>query len=296
MFYKFTVGCAYIVVAALLVGFFVLGNIKSISNYKSVSPIISSGVVLIVLIITPIACWVVSTFNRVTHDMNMNGSVHVNGSRIQSREKDREYAPNSGSKPGSDADSDSGNININQDQIKEIQKYQRQMLSGSTTAGFIAGNVCYEILFSAADSPTSWINQYYFLMLSVTFTCGVSSVVICTLMSLCIGGLPTVQAKHVFITRLHSLKVIVFIISTVCLLSWQASIMAIGEVKYTGEKKDYDVSIVYGLAGLVALMATLIICKSISDSHLVRYRQQQAQTQSQIPLREGVSNPLNTCE
>jgi hypothetical protein len=232
-FYMGTITLAYVVVVSLLIGFIVMGNIKTISNYKEVEGIISFSVLLIILLSLPALFWLVSVYREVKSTVFEANDTERNETRTAAQEK--------------------------------IDRFRSQILSGVMTAGYIAGNVCYEILFSDANSQYDIANYYYFFTMTITFATGIAAVVLSTVASLCLGEISALEGKTLFIKKMKYLKLMIFVLSLGSLFFWQASVIALGEVKYTGDKKLNEPSVVFGVIGLVVLLWALYRMKHISD-------------------------------
>mmetsp|Transcript_13950 Transcript_13950/g.20869 ORF Transcript_13950/g.20869 Transcript_13950/m.20869 type:complete len:580 (-) Transcript_13950:163-1902(-) len=239
-FYIFTVLSAYGVVVSLLIGFSVLGNVKSISNYRDVDGVIFFSVIGIMVIILPFIAWVIQTFWKIKYDKNT--AEPVNDATSSSVEKD--------------------------ENVLMIERWKSQILSGNTTAGYIAGNVCYEILFSDASSDYDLSNKFYFLMMTLTFALGVSAVILSTVAILCLGELGTIAAKVKFMKELKYLKLVIFTLSVGCLLAWQTTVIPMADVKYSGNKAITGPNVVLGFSGFIFLIYVLRATKCVSDAIL----------------------------
>ena len=225
-FYCLTVILAYTVVISLLVGFNFLGFIKYISNYEDVRRVIQMSTTIIGLFCLPMAFWVIRTFKTT----------------LSITEK-------SSNKPS----------------FSEVSRFKNQVIAGLTTSGFIAGNVCYETLFAEANSEYLWQNQFYFFMMSFAFAFGVSAIVVSTLILLCLGELDSSDKKASFVVALRRAKLWIFCLAMSCILCWQASLLALSAVKYTGGKGGGLQSFVPGVMGLGALLWYYFRVKSVSD-------------------------------
>ena len=154
----------------------------------------------------------------------------------------------------------------------EIDRFKNQVAAGLTTSGFIAGNVCYELLFAEANSDRPYQNKYYFLMMSFAFSFGLSAVIVSTLILLCLGELTTNDKKTYFVATLRKAKLGIFILSMGCILCWQASILALSTVKYTGDKGGCMQSFIPGVIGLMTLLYYYYGVKKVSDGIRVNGR------------------------
>ena len=121
--------------------------------------------------------------------------------------------------------------------IEKYSKALEQMSVLSGTSSFVAGNVCYEILFSEAKKtgPELWQSYWYFLCNNLTFSFGVCTVSLTTLMTISIWEMDTVAEKHILADKLHKLKDIIFVMSFSSLFFWMAGTILGDGVKYTGE-------------------------------------------------------------
>lgn len=226
VFYCCTVLCAYVVVVSLLVGFNFLGFIKYITNYEDVRKEIQMSTSIIGLFCLPLTVWVISTFRTA---MCAKDAFNCKGSAA------------------------------------DIDRFKNQVVAGLTTSGFISGNVCYELLFAEANSKYMWANKFYFFMMSFAFSFGVSAVSVSTLILLCLGELTSRDKKAYFMVTLRRVKLGIFLLSMSCILCWQASILALSSVKYTGEKGGVLQSLIPGGIGLWALLWYYWGVKRISD-------------------------------
>ena len=217
---------SYVVVLSLLIGFNSLGYIKYISNYKDVNRDIQFSTTLIGFCCLPLTVWVCTVFKK---------TVFAN----EKLETDASMA--------------------------EVDRFKNQVIAGLTTSGFIAGNVCYEILFSEANSDYLWLNKAYFLMMSFAFSFGISAIIVSTLIMLFLGELSSCDKKAYFVMSLRRAKLAIFILSMGCILCWQASITALSAVKYTGDKGGDLQSFSPGLLGLLCLLWYYFRVKKISD-------------------------------
>lgn len=147
----------------------------------------------------------------------------------------------------------------------EIDRFKNQVAAGLTTLGFIVGSVCFEIFTSEANSDKAYQNKFYFLMMSFAFSFGLSAVIVSTLILLCLGELTTNDKKNYFVATLRKVKLGIFILSMGCIITWQASILALSKVKYTGDKGGGLQSFIPGLFGLVMLLRYYYGIKKVSD-------------------------------
>jgi len=106
----------------------------------------------------------------------------------------------------------------------------------SSTSSFVAGNVCYEILFSEAKKTGAdvWQSYWYFVCNNITFSFGVCTVSLTTLMTLAIWSMETVAEKHLLASRLHLIKGFLFFMSFSSLFFWMFGTIVGDGVKYTG--------------------------------------------------------------
>lgn len=263
-FYIGTISLAYVVVVSLLIGFIVLGNIKTISNYKEVQGIVSFSVLLIIALVLPVLFWLVTVYNEVKSTTFETQIAEKNDTRIVAQEN--------------------------------IDRFRKQILSGVMTAGYIAGNVCYEILFSDANSQYDIANYYYFFTMTLTFATGIAAIVLATVATLCLGEISGLEGKTTFISKIKYLKLMIFVLSLGSLFFWQASVIALGEVKYTGDKKLNEPSVVLGVSGLVVLVWALYRMKRISDGAaqgvIILSLPTCAMVTKQSPLHNGVGKEI----
>jgi len=234
-FYCFTIFLAYAVVISLLVGFNFLGYVKFIENWEDVYRDIQMSTTVVALFCVPMVYWIATTFKKAFFIKDLT----------------KEKNPVSPS---------------------EISRFKSQIIAGLTTSGFISGNVCYEILFAEAKSDYSFLNHYYFFSMSFAFACGVSAIVMSTLILLCLGELGTHEQKSFFVFTLRRAKLVVFICSLSCIICWQASILALSAVKYSGDKGGDLQSFIPGLFGLIVLLRFYFKVKHISDGIMVNGR------------------------
>jgi len=127
---------------------------------------------------------------------------------------------------------------------------QYAVLSG--TSSFVAGNVCYEILFSEAKKmgPQLWQSYWYFICNNITFSFGVCTVSLSTLMTLSIWEMETVTEKHMLASQLHHIKGALFAMSVLSLFFWMFGTILGDGVKYSGRHLrggDYDAGFVCGI-------------------------------------------------
>ena len=228
-FYCLTLCLSYLVVLSLLIGFNFLGYIKSISNYKDINKAISFGITIVGVFCIPMVYWILSTFKAAVFAKDPLQATVKKG---------------------------------------QVERFKNQIIAGLSTSGFIAGNVCYELLFAEANSDYMWLNQYYFLTMSFAFAFGVSVVIVSTLIILCMGELTTLDKKEYFVATLNKAKMVIFILSIGCILSWQASILALSNVKYSGDKGGDLQSFIVGIFGLISVAWVFFDVKRISDDIL----------------------------
>ena len=111
---------------------------------------------------------------------------------------------------------------------------QVAILGGTST--FVAGNVCYEILFSEAKQvgPLVWESFFYFICNNLTFAFGVITVSFTTLITLAIWEMNTEEEKHMFALKIHTMKDSIFVMSASSLFLWIVGTIFADRVKYSG--------------------------------------------------------------
>lgn len=126
-------------------------------------------------------------------------------------------------------------VNINNDKsviiefdYKTFDSKLRNSVSGAT---FVAGNVCFELLFSEALSSYGY-NTYYFFMTTLCFVTAVVAVATTTTFGILIDFLDSENKKMKFGSKVHFLKNMVFYLMFASLASWLMACIALGEVKY----------------------------------------------------------------
>ena len=232
-FYVLTVFLVFVVLISLLIGFTYLGNMKGISNYDEISRDIRLGTIVVAFMSGPLIIWVLRVFNR-----SLNATEKFNVDATSS----------------------------------EINRVKSQIMAGLTTSGFITGNVCYETIFSEANSDKIWENRTYFFILVLSFAFGMSTIIVSSLILFCSGELPSFDKKAYFVVTLRPVKLWIFVLSLGSLLSWQATLLLMSAAKYTGEKGGYWRSIIPGVIGLVAIFWYYCVVKKISDDVLINGR------------------------
>ncbi len=117
----------------------------------------------------------------------------------------------------------------------DYSKALEQMSVLSGTSSFVAGNVCYEILFSVAGKTgkDEWQSFWYFICNNFTFAFGVTTVSLTTLMTLSLWEMETVTEKQILAYKLHKIKDAVFVMSFSSLFFWMFGCIMGDGVKYT---------------------------------------------------------------
>ena len=111
-----------------------------------------------------------------------------------------------------------------------------QMSEQAWTSGFIAGNVCYELLFTDVFSKNIDFNRAYIILLTMSFVCSLITILISTITTILFGELRSPEAKSTFAVRIRRIKQILFFLSFGSLFFWLVASCFIGEVKYAAPK------------------------------------------------------------
>jgi hypothetical protein len=115
-------------------------------------------------------------------------------------------------------------------------QFKDQMSEEAWTAGFIAGNVCYELLFTDTFSSNENLNRAYIMLLTISFSCSLITILISTVTTILFGELRSSEAKTSFAIRIYRIKQVLFFLSFGSLFFWIAASCFIGEVKYATPK------------------------------------------------------------
>lgn len=162
--------------------------------------------------------------------------------------------------------------NIREDEIINSEHVTNHVLDQievmACTASFVAGNVCYEILFTQTLSSRI-VNFMYMAFLNAAFGFGVVTVAYSVQSNYFLGELDSEAQKLYFRSLLRNQKAKAFIISTCMLLTWLISIILLGKVKYTNTHSGIQVqiSMILGILGTILFLYFAFRIKSISSKY-----------------------------
>jgi len=122
------------------------------------------------------------------------------------------------------------------EETEDYRQYEAELDQSTTTSGFVAGNVCYELLFSDALAPDIWINYYYFGLTALAFGLAVAACSVSVLMRVGIGGLDTENGRKTFVRKASNVEALVFYLSNTSIFSWMIACLALGYTKYQAPK------------------------------------------------------------
>ena len=223
-FYFGILALSYICVVALLLGLSFVGYIKVTSvNMESVCVIIFTVGAITTLVISAPIVWSVALIFKIIAADDSNSKQSRQSNLKQSREimTKASYRSDEARLYGE----------------KYYEAFTGQLSEEAWTAGFIAGNVCYEILFTDLVSKYHIVNSMYMVFLTVTFAFSLAAIIISITVILLFGELRTTQAKLLFAIRIKYVKKILFMLSFGSLLTWLLASCFMAEAKYYGAKK-----------------------------------------------------------
>lgn len=244
---------SYVCVLALLLGMSVMGGIKGLTGVlqDDVEWIVLTGALFVCIASTMASYYLVGAFHTVFSSQVNNRNSAIPDISIVS------ILPE-----GTLRSSAAGPVDFD----PELHvRFTAQLSEEAWTAGFISGNICYEILFSDAVSEYIGFNRLYFILLTIAFSCSLLAVITTTVSLLCFGELRSKQAKFIFAVKISKLKDWMFVFSFGSLFFWIMACCWLGEVKYKGAKKTIWPSCVFGPIGACLLMAILLRIKVLSD-------------------------------
>ena len=215
-FYLCMVAMSYICVFALLVGLSFVGYIKptTVDMVMENSVILLVGATTTIVLSIPTIYWMASTFRSISStDYNSKETRKITSNVPLQSEEAAIYG----------------------EDYHTI--FNEQLSEEAWTAGFIAGNVCYEILFTDLVSENISINAFYMIFLTASFACSLAAVLMAITAMLAFGELRTTQAKLAFAVRIRYVKKLAFIYSFGSLFTWLCASCFMAEAKYSGQKK-----------------------------------------------------------
>jgi hypothetical protein len=133
---------------------------------------------------------------------------------------------------------------------KTFDSKLRKCVGGAT---FVAGNVCFELLFSEALSTPAF-DTYYFFMTVFCFVTSVIAVASTTTFGILIDFLDNENKKMKFGSRVHLLKNMVFYLMFASLASWLLACIALGEVKYKNKANLFEPSLIIGAFFFIVIL------------------------------------------
>ena len=163
-------------------------------------------------------------------------------------------------------------INIKEDKSARDEYVSNHILDqievASSAASFVAGNVCYEILFTQTLSGKIY-NFIYIAINNTTFFAGVFTVAYSVQANYFLGELDSESKKFHFLSLLRKQKGRIFAVSTSMLLTWLLALILLGKVKYISiHAKQSDISMILGIIGTVLFLYFSYRIKSISNKYI----------------------------
>jgi len=232
---------AYIVILSLLLAFTMIGYVKFKAYYphsKMEAPIMTCGAIVSILVCHIIIFFIYNSYKSVLADGEVRESLL----------------------------NDKGDFSY--------RRLVNQIGVAAGACSFIAGNVCYEILFSVAISPKKYefADFLYFTLLNYVFGAGTAVVAATTTIDYFLQRLSTENQRQNFGLLCKRIKYVIFFLTVSSLFAWMGSIIFMGLVKYTDYKPFnyekgnlYWPSFVLGIFGCVCFLHMTYNLKSISN-------------------------------
>eukprot|EP00600_Ochromonadales_sp_CCMP1393_P015386 CAMPEP_0175022742 /NCGR_PEP_ID=MMETSP0005-20121125/15481_1 /TAXON_ID=420556 /ORGANISM="Ochromonas sp., Strain CCMP1393" /LENGTH=923 /DNA_ID=CAMNT_0016281019 /DNA_START=351 /DNA_END=3122 /DNA_ORIENTATION=+ len=277
-----------IVVVALIAGFSLIGYIKSKSFYRQnmylMAPVMSTASAACFLLCTG-ACAQIYGFYRSllrgdpglpTADVVVELPVPLPLPATAGQRQDIEATAKTGSVGEEENTAATAAANM-----QAVYQSELAQISASTfSCSFVAGNVCYEILFSQSLAPNQAGNYNYFVadnwtfasavaVVTIstfiqyfvadnwTFASAVAVVTISTFIQFLFGQLEGDLHKVIFCKLVRSYKHLLFLLAATSLFTWLWSVMFMPYVKYTGAHTNAVVRAGVPLMGLLGVLAFL---------------------------------------
>ena len=166
---------------------------------------------------------------------------------------------------------------LSSSKIKEVKVIKDEYVSkhildqievASAAASFVAGNVCYEILFTQTLSHRGY-NFMYMAFNNSTFFAGVFTVAYSIQANYFLGELDSEAKKLHFLRLLRKEKGRIFVVSTSMLGTWLLAIILLGKVKYISiHAMQSKVSMIIGIIGTVLFLFFAYRIKWISKKYV----------------------------
>ena len=159
------------------------------------------------------------------------------------------------------------------------QRIETQFGVAASMSSFIAGNVCYEILFTQTLGQKAWNNYWYMCGNNWTFAAGTTVVAVSTLITFYFAELHSDAQKIAFGKQAKQFKKLIFFLTVSSLFTWIVGSLWLGRIKYTSTHLDTNMwipSFAFGIFGGVVTLFSGIRIRYLSD----------------VAMRESEKSPL----
>ncbi len=240
--YKLVAFMAYIVIITLLVAFTMIGYVKShlyYPNYKDIAPIMTIAAIVSIALLHLNFAEIYYKFKSIQSNVHLGSKTSAENAEIAVKFGDFSYS-----------------------------RMLAQMSATASACSFVAGNVCYEILFSQAAAPSNGqaSNYIYFILDNWTFASGVAVVATVTTVSYLMQLLETEEQRVAFGRSIRYMKQRVFILTVTSLFTWMCSVIFMGYTKYTTFHRLTWPSFALGCIGSLLFLHMAVNMKLISNS------------------------------
>jgi hypothetical protein len=238
------VALSLIVTCSFVVGFSVIGWVKSIATYYNYAPVMACGTAVFACVLTIALQKIQKAYGRAESDVVRTS---------------RENAAAGAESLESDADAAAV-------EMVNYRKFLHQIDVNASQTSFIAGNVFYEILFAEAHGALAF-NFLYYAAATVTFVSGVGVVLTSGVINFASSELVNDISRRKFASVLKGMLVKrgLFALNCVCTASWLVSLSVFGVVKYKSLHQLWEPALCFSVLSLGALGCSFRSLHKISN-------------------------------